>query len=122
MGDNVCVKTDIPESEFMEFLCESQLIAMPLDTEAPAGLTVYFQAAANNKMIITSDTVTTEGYLSDGCGALCKNTVEDWVDKIQYYLLHTNDADICAAKFKDFLENECSEEKYTETLWGMLAE
>ena len=25
-------------------------------------------------------------------------------------------------KFKDFLENECSEEKYTETLWGMLAE
>lgn len=43
MGDNVCVKTDILESEFMEFLCESQLIAMPLDTEAPAGLTVYFQ-------------------------------------------------------------------------------
>lgn len=41
------------------------------------------------------------------------------MDKIQYYLLHTNDADICAAKFKDFLENECSEEKYTETLWEM---
>ena len=93
----------------------------PLDTEAPAGLTVYFQAAANNKMIITSDTVTTEGYLSDGCGALCKNTVEDWVDKIQYYLLHTNDADVCAAKFKKFLESECSEEKYAKTLWGMLA-
>ena len=95
---------------------------MPLDTEAPAGLTVYFQAAANNKMIITSDTVTTEGYLSDGCGVLCKNTVEDWVNKIQYYLLHINDADVYAAKFKDFLESECSEEKYAVTLWGMLAE
>ena len=121
IGNNVCVKTDIPESEFIEFLCQSQLIAMPLDTEAPAGLTVYFQAAANNKMIITSDTVTTEGYLSDGCGALCKNTMEDWVDKIQYYLQHTNEADSCAEKFKNFLENECSEETYSKILWGMLA-
>ena len=122
MGDNVCVKTDITESQFMEFLCESQIIAMPLDTKAPAGLTVYFQAAANNKMIITSDTVTTEGYLLDGCGALCKNTVEDWVDKIQYYLEHTNEVEACAAKFKSFLESKCSEEKYAKTLWGMLVE
>lgn len=122
IGDNVCVKTDIPQSAFVEFLCQSQIIAMPLDTEAPAGLTVYFQAAANNKMIITSDTVTTEGYLSGGCGVLCKNTVEDWVDKIQYYLHHTNEANICAEKFRNFLESECSEERYTKTLWRMLAE
>ena len=27
-----------------------------------------------------------------------------------------------AAKFKSFLESECSEEKYAKTLWGMLAE
>ena len=60
----------------------------------------------------------------DFMGVLCwwLSKLTNWVDKIQYYLLHTNDADICAAKFKDFLENECSEEKYTETLWGMLAE
>ncbi|WP_104805626.1 glycosyltransferase [Blautia marasmi] len=122
MGNNVCVKTDIPENAFMEFLCQSQLIAMPLDTEAPAGLTVYFQAAANNKMIITSDTVTTKGYLSDGRGALCKNAVEDWVDKIQHYLQHSAEADACAMKFKKFLEDECSEKKYAKTLWGMLAE
>lgn len=120
MGDNVCVKTDIPENAFMEFLCQSQLVAMPLDTEAPAGLTVYFQAAANNKMIITSETVTTKGYLSDGCGVLCQNTVEDWTNKIQYYLQHKNKADICSAKFKKFLESECSEEKYAKTLWRIL--
>lgn len=122
IGNNVCVKTDIPERVFMELLCQSQLIAMPLDTEAPAGLTVYFQAAANNKMIITSDTVTTKGYLSNGRGSLCKSTVEDWIDKIQYYLKHKSEADICAEKFKKFLENECSEENYAKKLWGMLAE
>lgn len=122
LGDNVCIKTDISESAFMELMCESQLIAMPLDTEAPAGLTVYFQAAANNKMVITSDTVTTEGYLSNGRGALCKNTVKDWMDKIQYYLHNKTASDACATRFKDFLESECSEEKYAKTLWEMLVE
>lgn len=122
IGDNVCVKTDIPENKFIEFLSESQIIAMPLDTEAPAGLTVYFQAAANDKMIITSDTVTTEGYLSDGRGVLCKDTVDDWVFNIQYYLVHTCETDACAKKFKSFLEIECSEKKYADTLWGMIAE
>ena len=121
IGHNICVRTDIPECEFMGFLCKSQLVAMPLDTEAPAGLTVYFQAAANNKMIITSDTVTTEGYLSDGRGALCRNTIEDWTDKIQYYLHNKAVSDDCASKFKEFLESECSEEKYAKTLWGILA-
>ena len=51
---------------FREMVRVASAVFMPLDTEAPAGLTVYFQAAANNKMIITSDTVTTEGYLCCG--------------------------------------------------------
>ena len=121
IGDNISVKTDVPEDEFMRVLCESQLIVMPLDTEAPAGLTVYFQAAANNKMIITSDTVTTEGYLSSGRGALCQRDVEDWKNTIRYYLTHLEEASICASKFKSYLETECSEDKYAKTLWRMLA-
>ena len=93
-----------------------------LDTETPAGLTVYFQAAANNKMIITSDTVTTEGYLSSGRGALCQRNVEDWKNTIRYYLTHLEEASICASKFKSYLETEYSAEKYAKTLWRMLTE
>ena len=120
--NNICIKTDIPEDIFIELLCHSQLIVMPLDTEAPAGLTVYFQAAANNKMIITSDTVTTKGYISHGRGVLCSNDIEEWKDKIQYYLQHKKEADAIAVKLKNFLENECSEKKYAKTLWEMLTE
>lgn len=40
---------------------------------------------------------------------------------IQYFLKHREEADSSAEKFKRFLENECSEEKYAKTLWGMLA-
>lgn len=118
-GKNMMVKSDIPEKEFLEFMCQSQLVVMPLDTEAPAGLIAFYQAAANGKMSITSDTVTTQEYFTDGRGALCGRNVEDWKDKIGYYLQHADEANVCAVKFKSFLENECSEEKYAKTLMQM---
>lgn len=46
--------------------------------------------------------------------------MDNWRDKIQYYLKHPTDADTCAMKFKNYLESECLEEKYAKTLWGML--
>lgn len=121
-SNNMVVKSDIPEKEFLEFMCQSQMVVMPLDTEAPAGLIAFYQAAANGKMSITSDTVTTREYFAESKGALCGGNVDDWKDKIQYYLQHPADADACAVKFKKHLERECSEERYAETLWGMLAE
>ena len=119
-GKNMVVKSDIPEREFLEFMCQSQLVVTPLDTEAPAGLIAFYQAAANGKMAITSDTVTTQEYFADGRGALCEKNIEDWKNKIQYYLKHIEEADANAVKLKNFLEDECSEEKYAKTLWGML--
>lgn len=121
-SNNVVVKSDIPEKEFLEFMCQSQLVVMPLDTEAPAGLIAFYQAAANGKMSITSDTVTTQEYFTESRGVLCRETVDDWKYKVQYYLQHPADADACSVKFKNYLESECSEEKYAKTLWRMLAE
>lgn len=122
LGDNVYVITDVSENAFTKLLCESQLIAMPLDTEAPAGLTVFFQAAANNKMVITTDTVTTREYFANGRGVLCEKDIEEWAHQIRYYLSHTDAANACAANFKSFLETECSEKRYAETLWRIIAE
>lgn len=119
---NMVVKLNIPEKEFLEFMCQSKLVVMPLDTEAPAGLIAFYEAAANGKMAITSNTVTAQEYFANGRGVLCEKNVEDWKNKIQYYLQHETEADNRAAEFKKFLERECSEEKYAKTLWGMLAE
>ena len=107
-GSNMVVKTGIPEKEFLEFMCQPQLVIMPLDTEAPAGLIVFYQVATNGKMLITSNTVTAQEYIAEERGALCGRSVEDWKKKIQYYLQHTDQADACAIKFKTFLESECS--------------
>lgn len=75
-GKNMVVKSDIPEQEFLEFMCQSQMVVTPLDTEASARLIAFYHAAANGKMAITSDTVTTQEYFTDGRGALCGKAVE----------------------------------------------
>lgn len=113
---NVCAKYDLPQEEFLQVLSESKLVIMPLDTEAPAGLIAMFQAAANNKMIIASDTMTTREYLGKNRGCLCGKNVKVWAEKIKYYIENTKEAQQCAAKFKIFLETECSEKHYAETL------
>lgn len=113
------VKSDVPEKEFLEFMCQSQLVVMPLDTEAPAGLIAFYQATANGKMVITSDTATTQEYFTNGRGSLSERNVEDWKNKIQYYLQHRAEADSSAANFRDFLGNEYSEENYAKGLWEM---
>lgn len=117
---NMKVLSDVPEKRFLEFMCESQLVVMPLDTEAPAGLIAFYQATANGKMSITSDTVSTQEYFTDGRGALCINDIDDWKNNIQYYLEHNEVCDMKVERLKNFLENDCSEEKYAKTLWEIV--
>lgn len=119
-GENVNAKFDIPENEFAKLMLESELMVMPLDTEAPAGLIVLFHAAGNGKLIITSNTVTTREYFGDGKGALCENNVDEWVDQIRYWQNHPQEAEHNAKKCRTFLENECSERKYAEVLMQVI--
>ena len=115
-GKNVYVKYDIPQDEFLRMLSEAALVIMPLDTEAPAGLIAMFQAAANDKMIIASNTMSTREYLGKDRGCLCEKNVKTWAEKIRYYIENTEEAKQCAVKFRTFLETECSEKHYAETL------
>lgn len=115
-GDNVSVKTEISTSEFLEFMCQSSLVLMPLNTEAPAGLIAIFQAAANGKLIITSDTVTTREYFSNERGVLCHKDLREWEKQIRYWLEYSDEGKARTDKLKLFLEQECSKKKYAETL------
>ncbi|MEQ2943837.1 glycosyltransferase [Anaerostipes hadrus] len=116
ISPNVQVKYDIPENEFLELLNSSQLVVMPLDTEAPAGLIALFQAATYGKMVITTDTVTTREYFSGDRGVLCKRNIKDWEEAIRYYLGNIGEAKMKVDNLVGFLEEECSESKYAEVL------
>ncbi|WP_279149832.1 glycosyltransferase [Muribaculum intestinale] len=83
---NVTCRHDIPVDEFLHDMASSEVVCLPLDTEAPAGLIVLFQAAAMNKPIVTSDTVTTRGYITDKISnarlVASKNPLK-WADTIR---------------------------------------
>lgn len=46
LPSNVVARYNISMEDFMKEMCSCEIVALPLDTEAPAGLIVLFQAAA----------------------------------------------------------------------------
>lgn len=105
--ENVKVLTDIPYKQFMYCLCLSGMVCMPLDCEAPQGLIVMFEAAANDKLILTSDTPTTREYFGES-QRLGKD-VNEWCKAISYHLVHQDERQQRAAKFHQFLKEQCNE-------------
>lgn len=120
MPPNVIAKYNLTMADFMRELCSCRLVALPLDTEAPAGLIVMFQAAANSKYIITTDTMTTREYLSDGRGLLLSNDVNSWSESIKERLLIPDENEVISVKLLDYLRSECSEEKYCDGIEKMI--
>ena len=73
-----------------------------------------FEAAANNKMILTSDTQTTQEYF-DECQRMGKD-VRQWREAIRYYLAHEEKRNERAMAFQTFLKEESHEAKFAETV------
>lgn len=120
LPSNVVAMYNISMEDFMKEMCSCEIVALPLDTEAPAGLIVLFQAAANMKYIITTDTMTTREYLSDGRDCLLPNDVEVWKKAINEKLGNVKSNIIASEKLLNFLESECSERKFVEGVETMI--
>ena len=122
VGKNIYIKIEISEPDFLNLMCSSEIVLMPLNTEAPAGLIAMFQAAANGKLVITSNTVTTREYFADNRGVLCSNSFNEWEKQIRYWLKHPTEAQERANKLKAFLKNECSEQKYSVIIQKVISD
>ena len=118
--NNIHIRSNIPLKEFLKEMSRSALVCLPLDTEAPAGLIVLFQAAANRKMVITSDTATTKEYVTEGSGERLPRDVKAWKHIITYYLEHPDEAEIKANNLYEYLQEECSENKFINSLKKMI--
>lgn len=105
---NVKYYVDVSKTKFTEVLDSSAFVAMPLDSQAPSGLLVFYQATARGKMIMTSDTVTTREYFSDGRGVLCGDSADSWAEKITYCLEHPKETAQINESCRKFLEDKCS--------------
>lgn len=119
LPSNVIAKYNLSMEGFMKDMCASEIVALPLDTEAPAGLIVLFQAAANRKYIITTDTMTTREYLTEGRGSLIANDVDGWVAELNKRLSN-NENRISSSRMLEFLQSECSEERFVDGIERMI--
>lgn len=120
LPSNVVAKYNLAMEDFMKEMCSCEIVALPLDTEAPAGLIVLFQAAANMKYIVTTDTMTTREYLKDGRGCLLVNDVAVWTRAISERLGNAKSNSEASGKLLKFLDTECSEEKFVEGVERMI--
>lgn len=120
LPSNVVAKYNLSMEDFMKEMCSCKIVALPLDTEAPAGLIVLFQASANMKYIITTDTMTTREYLKDGRGCLRSNDIVTWKKAISERLVNAKSNVDASEKLLNFLETECSEEKFVEGVEQMI--
>ena len=62
---NVEVQFDTTEEEFYGLLERSSLVALPLATQAPAGLIVLIRAALSSRPVIVTSTSSTRQYVTD---------------------------------------------------------
>lgn len=115
-SSNIRMLSNISETEFLGLMASSKLVCLPLSKQAPAGLIVMFQAAANHKPVITSDTVTTNSYFADGRGVILPHDPEKWSQAIRHCLANPAEASAMADRMLEFCENKCSPREYVQTL------
>lgn len=111
---------DISYDEFNKLLSRASIVALPLDTEAPAGLIVIFQSAAFNKPLIVSKTISTQDYIPTNCGFILDKDISLWRKAI-YTLIQNKalSADM-ANNLHNYIVGNCNEQKYVATIERLL--
>lgn len=66
MPDNMEYTYNVPYKQFQKSLRDCSLVALPLNTEAPAGLIVIFSSGLMHKPIISTNSYTLREYVSSG--------------------------------------------------------
>lgn len=117
---NIHLFSDVTLEEFNRLLLESSIVMLPLDTDAPAGLIVLFQAASQRKLVVTTSTPVTNEYLDNESGVLCGHDPEEYRKEISFYLCHPDRARLKGKALHDRLKSECSQDIYINNLYNLI--
>ena len=81
---------------------------------------MIFQAASQQKPVITTSTPVTKEYIDEKSGVLCKNDPDQYIEAIKYHLQHTDIARAKGKALRDKLKSECSKDIYTRKLYNII--
>lgn len=86
--NNIHVGYALPRKEYLKTLAECSIVFLPLDTNAPAGLIVLYEAAMKCKALVMTENDVSKDYLvNQSLGLLVtKNDVDDAVEKLETLL------------------------------------
>ncbi len=118
--DNLEIFSGVPLKEFEKKMCESSIVCLPLDSQAPSGLIVLFRAAANEKMVFVTRTASSKEYVNDERGCCLPKSLSEWEEKIRYYLDRKDERMKCAQKLHSFLIERCNEDEFVDALREMV--
>lgn len=114
---NVLVYEHVDIDTFNRLLKNCSFVLLPVNTDAPAGLLVMFQAGAYHKVVISNLTSTNEEYLGENRGVLIEsNDVNDYMNAIDSLYEDPKRYNQIARCFTDFLSNECGVDSYVNEL------
>lgn len=111
---NVRILCDVPYKTFMGYMHSSTFLLLPVDTNAPAGLIVMFEATWLGKLLFTNSTQVMREYIGEHHGVLVLNDDQEFANKIEYYYSHQEEAAEKVNCFQKYLRKECSEEGFTD--------
>lgn len=118
---NVTLLHNLSPTQFQQRLAAARAVCLPLDTQAPAGLIVLFQAAANLRPIIISDTVTTSEYIDSTSGWAVNSQLDSWCAAIHEVLSNPDESRQRTERLRNRLRNECSEASFCQQLHQMMS-
>jgi glycosyltransferase involved in cell wall biosynthesis len=67
---NIIIHENISRNDFKILMANSSLIALPLNTQAPAGLIVMLCAGLLSKAVVTTDNITMREYITTGLNGI----------------------------------------------------
>ncbi len=118
---NIVFHCDISENQFTDLLAESAIVALPLNTSAPAGLIVLFQAGACMKPVIITDSISTHDYIAFGRGFGLPNNPARWAETISYLINNDTAAKESASKLNAYIVSECNESGYVDKIANIIS-
>ena len=117
--ENVQVLCDIPYSQYMELLCGSRLVVVPLKRRLKStGQVVFLEAMGLGKPVIATLTVGTEDYIEDGVTGVLVPPSDPLAlrDAIRNFLLDPKTYESMAEKAAAQIKERHTFEVYTRTI------
>ena len=115
---NVQVRFDAPKKEFYSEIKNSRFVILPIKGKVTAGLTVLIRSVLLGKLVIATNTPSTQNYYPETCQELLvnQNSIKKFIELITLYWNSDHHLLNKSRELQRFILDKYSPDKYTKKL------